>query len=566
MSKVASKTDKNAAPKPKKETVQSVDWLEILQKTEMRALASISNEITQLISNTNTSANALATMILKDAALTSQVLKIANSVSYNTEGKKSKSDPDSELKRAIIRIGFNGIRCICISIALIDSIIKNPDKQQRLYQCLAQSFHTAVHARNVAQQMGCRSEDVFIAGLLQNLGELVFWTSPISDMSSFKALLEQVDGNEPEAAKLLTGMDFSEMSKGLAESWALSETLSNSFNPADFSRETKAINLGNMMSAGVEAGWESKPLKVALNKITKDFNFDLGKGMALLKKGADEAVAMANEYSPGIGDKLLGIEEEVLPCVESIEPVSDIINSDKDVRVIEGKNQGKSSEIKVDGGGKTTAPAGTESQELAGTIKPKNKIQEQLAKEQEAKAAQNQAMPQARCPDPQKQMELLDELWDVAEGARPVTKTCNLLSSGIFDAIGLERVAIFAKVPKKEEIKLTAWAGANTEHLDKDLVLPINDVNDSIFRYASRSNGPIWVAPGQTEGLDKLMTKPVRAIIGKQDSFFIAPIKSGLRVVAIVYADMAGEDIALNEAHFKAFSRLLKQASRALSS
>ncbi|WP_339673488.1 HDOD domain-containing protein [Dasania marina] len=535
--------------------IDSAPWLDILQKTEMRALASVSSEITSLIGNANTSASGLAEIILKDAALTSQVLKIANSVEYKPGSAMrlplKASDQDSALRQAIVRIGFNGIRCICISIALIDSIIKKPNKQKRLLLCLAQSFHTAVHARNIAQQMkNCRSEDVFIAGLLQNLGELVFWASPIAESLEYKKLLQKNHGSASVAAQQLTGMSFIDMSKALADSWSLSETLSDSFNPAKHSPEVKAINLGNMMSSGIEAGWDSKLLTSALNKITKDFSLDISSGMDLLRKGADEAMAMAKEYGPSIGSDLMPAQHAV--DIEAMEPVDDIEATEKTLRDIESLLLRSNNHVDnaAQAGIATTAQPGVTQKTTA-----KNKLQEQALEQKQALRPANAV----------RQMELIEELWAAAEGQKPVASVCKIIADGIYDAIGLERVAVFIKVNKKEEIKLAYLAGSHIEHWTQDLELSISESQDSIFRYCSRSPGPVWVSPDKTTGLDKLLSKPVKALIAEQKRFVMAPIKSGLRVVALVYADMAGEELELTEQHFADFSRVIKQAGRALS-
>ncbi|MCR8922621.1 HDOD domain-containing protein [Dasania sp. GY-MA-18] len=538
--------------------IDRAPWLDILQKTEMRALASVGSEISQLIGDANTNAGGLAEIILKDAALTSQVLKIANSVEFKPGSARAErqalkaAEQESALRQAIVRIGFNGIRCICISIALIDSIIKKPNKQKRLLLCLAQSFHTAVHARNIAQQMkNCRSEDVFIAGLLQNLGELVFWASPIAESLDYKKLIKTNNGSAAVAAQQLTGMSFTDMSKELADSWSLSETLSDSFNPAKNTPEVKAINLGNMMSSGIESGWDSKQLTAAINKIAADFSLNINSCMDLLRRGADEAMAMAKEYGPGI-DAVLLPREPGLAAVENIEPVDDIVATEKALSDIE------SLLVRSSGDAGKADPAQSGQDEPSQSVAKNNLQQQAIAQtlEQAALRPANSA----------RQVELIDELWDAAEGQNPITSVCKLLANGIYEAIGLERVAVFIKLNKKEEIKLAYLAGQNTEHWAQDLVLSISETNDSIFRYCTRSSGPVWVSPGKTTGLDKLLSKPVKALIGEQKRFMMAPVKSGLRVVALVYTDMAGEDLELSEQHFADFSRLIKQASRALSS
>src|SRR3546814_1539898 len=71
-------------------------------------------------------------------------------------------------------IGFENGRLISLSVTLIDSLLARAPREQ-LLALLARSFHAAVQARNIAGYVLSRhEEEVFIAALLFDLGELAF--------------------------------------------------------------------------------------------------------------------------------------------------------------------------------------------------------------------------------------------------------------------------------------------------------------------------------------------------------------------------------------------------------
>ena len=112
-------------------------WVRRINDMEMPALAGVIRELNQLTEDENSDAEQLAQVILKDVSITSQVLRVANSVQYNPTAK-----PISTISRAAIFIGFTEIKSICLSVAVIDTLLKkNP--RNHLMELIARSFHAA---------------------------------------------------------------------------------------------------------------------------------------------------------------------------------------------------------------------------------------------------------------------------------------------------------------------------------------------------------------------------------------------------------------------------------------
>src|SRR5690606_15725167 len=119
---------------------------------------------------------------------------------------------------------LKGMRAICISLLLIDSLLKQGPREQLLL-LIAQGLHAATQARDlVLRQDAEAAEEVFIAALLFNLGEMAFLANePITDENI--ALWSADSGERQEAEERVLGTSFKAITRGLAKHWKLGETL-----------------------------------------------------------------------------------------------------------------------------------------------------------------------------------------------------------------------------------------------------------------------------------------------------------------------------------------------------
>lgn len=127
-------------------------------------------EINQILEQEDSAAVDVAQVILRDAALTSRLLKMANSVYYNPQGHHINT-----VSRALMLLGFEQVKVLALTLVLIDSL-KATKRHDKVLKEMAVSLHAAVQAQNMATL--CHSEtpeDIFIAALLSRLGHLTFW-------------------------------------------------------------------------------------------------------------------------------------------------------------------------------------------------------------------------------------------------------------------------------------------------------------------------------------------------------------------------------------------------------
>ena len=99
-------------------------WIERLNQSELPALASVVTDLQRLTQAEHASVQQLADVLLRDAALTSKVLRVANSSYYNPSQEVIKT-----ISRAIVLIGFDNVRLISLSVSLVDGLL---DRAPRL--------------------------------------------------------------------------------------------------------------------------------------------------------------------------------------------------------------------------------------------------------------------------------------------------------------------------------------------------------------------------------------------------------------------------------------------------
>lgn len=147
-------------------------WVTKLRTQNTPVLNNVIVELNAITGDEEADVNQMAEVILRDANLTSHVLRVANSVQYNYGKARINT-----VSRAVVLIGLKGMRAICISLLLIDSLLTGKSKQ-RVLDLMAQGFHAATQARNIVLKLDSdAAEEAFIAGLLYNLGEMAFWAA-----------------------------------------------------------------------------------------------------------------------------------------------------------------------------------------------------------------------------------------------------------------------------------------------------------------------------------------------------------------------------------------------------
>jgi HD-like signal output (HDOD) protein len=304
-------------------------WVRRLTRNSMPVAGRVIAELNKLSDNDDADLNHLAELILRDPNLTSHVLRIANSVQYNVSNGRINT-----VSRAIVMIGLKGMRAVCISLMLIDSLLKNGSKD-RMYEIIAQGFHAATQARALmVTQDADAAEEVFIAALLFNLGEMAYWASNDPSQKN-EALLKAVSVEERAlAANDVLGTSFPKITRGLAKQWKLGRTLEEALVPGkELSAKAKAVILGEEISRAALKGWDSPTMQRLIQETARYTSTEPDECLANCQQQAELALEVARHFGASDVCHMIPSRYQTFNRPEPVVNVSRIMKSDPQLQL-----------------------------------------------------------------------------------------------------------------------------------------------------------------------------------------------------------------------------------------
>ncbi len=180
------------------------------------------SKILELANDINASPKDLLNIIKIDPVLTGKILKVINSAYYAIPNQIA------SLNKALILMGFNTIKNLALSTAVIDNIKtenNNDFDNSALWDhCLA----VAVASKSLARAVGVKItqlEEHFIAGLLHDIGRVVI----IQNLPEqyINVINHQEFGQRPtiEIEEEIMGINHCEAGAIIAQKWQLPESL-----------------------------------------------------------------------------------------------------------------------------------------------------------------------------------------------------------------------------------------------------------------------------------------------------------------------------------------------------
>lgn len=286
-------------------------WMRTLSDQDMPTLNSVVKEICELSEDDDCRTDDLTKIILRDANLTSKVLKIANSIHYNRSFM-----PIKTVSRGIVQLGFDNLKNITLASSLIDSFLKGKPKAL-LIESLAKSFHAAVQARALVPYItGEHKEQVFIAALLRNIGELALLSTGREAAEKFVTERNLHPENEASISREHLGVDINQINRGLIKEWSLGDLVRESSE--DNVRPTTmacAVNIGNDLSKYIHKGVNSPEMEKIYQQMAKLCCITPAAAKLQVAQMAEEASVIAKSYGVEVLLQALpevNLEEELI--------------------------------------------------------------------------------------------------------------------------------------------------------------------------------------------------------------------------------------------------------------
>jgi len=239
--------------------VQNIEKI-IKNIDKLPTLPLIVSKLTELVNNPNTSANDIQYVLVKDQALSARVLKLVNSAFYGF------SQRISSISHAIVILGFNTIKNVALTASVFDMFKGEGQLDKEGFWM--HSIAVAGTARLVAKRFRLPTvEDIFIAGLLHDVGKIVLDQFAHDDYEKVLGLVKEKNMLIMDAELEVLEMTHAQVGAHLATHWhlppALVQMIGLHHKPelaADITRATFCIHLADILvrALGIGSGGDNR--------------------------------------------------------------------------------------------------------------------------------------------------------------------------------------------------------------------------------------------------------------------------------------------------------------------
>lgn len=180
------------------------------------------SRVLSLAGDINCSPKTLVEVVSGDPVLTMKILRLVNSAYFGLANRVT------SVHQALVTLGLNTLKHTALSLAMLGVLPRKNEAGLDIDALWLHSLAVGLAARRLAQAKGVsrsESEDYFVAGLLHDVGKLVYarYEPKRFARALEAAALDQVDLTVSEQAVL--GATHAEVGALLAQRWGLPEPL-----------------------------------------------------------------------------------------------------------------------------------------------------------------------------------------------------------------------------------------------------------------------------------------------------------------------------------------------------
>lgn len=305
-------------------------WIEVLAKKELPAITSIASVLDKFSNDDVSSIPKLSKVILHDQSLSSCVLRVANSSTRASVNKVT------TVSRAAIVLGIHSIKNICLTSKILEGLLQSkdlaPPVYDRLMTLMANAFYAGMLARIMVPNYDENTqEEVYLAAMLYHIGETSFWSTGSDLTKNLISKVHMPDGEFQKYCASMIGINFKNLSVGLAKTWNLSDLLIKSLDhPESRTDEMKIISFSNQLSSAISSPPKSK---AEFDKLLKDISILMKTDVPTLKVKIEHTRKEALELLSSYDASMLESYIKVLPKSTDFSnalPTNEVLNLSKE--------------------------------------------------------------------------------------------------------------------------------------------------------------------------------------------------------------------------------------------
>lgn len=580
---------KRSSPKEVVRLEEPKDVLtEVLARAEEKGDLPIFNaslaKVRHVSSDPASHAMELAQTVMNDANLSTKLLRIANSPYYNRGLGRV-----SSVSRAVVMLGFETIRNLCLTLKLIESF-ESEHPAIGMQQMLARAYLSAGFVKELAMGCGLKdAEEAYLCGLLHSLGEIAVAYFTPAKFNELVNLHRSQHVPWGDAQLKVLGVPLQEVGQQLAATWNFSTKLSSTmvrYHPARSGvvRRDEIIHALASMGSEVigklyvdynETGGTLRELILQLSDVT-------GLGTERLehnlKRSFEASCELAKEY--GLSHRVLqpimrqtddDLQDRLsrefaffaANRIESAPPNDDARSAAaatsapvKAVVQPSMPNNGPapvtedSPEIVIVSGGQRRAPiADATGQDLA------NAALSSTATEPPATANTTRG-------DPLLQLSVIQQITAMMTENAALNSVLVKVLEGLNRGVGFDRVLLALLSPDRSTYQGRITMGQNTDVLRIAISGPFKE-NADLFCRVMFEGADLLIENAADPAWSSVLPPPRAAALGNT-SFVIAGVRSGPKPIGLFYADNGAGGPAVTPEQRRGFSQFIAQARLAI--
>lgn len=179
---------------------------------EVPTLPTVIMQALKVMQNPDSDARAVERVIVNDPAISAKILRVANSAFFGFSRRVS------TIAEAVRVLGFTNVQGILISVGAFDAF---RTERLRLFDFWTHSIATATAARFLSASLPCSGDEAFMAGLLHDIGKLIFAVQAEATYQQVLALRRGSPMTSLEAERTLFEFTHPEVGQVVAERWDL---------------------------------------------------------------------------------------------------------------------------------------------------------------------------------------------------------------------------------------------------------------------------------------------------------------------------------------------------------
>ncbi|MEA1936352.1 MAG: HDOD domain-containing protein [Thermodesulfobacteriota bacterium] len=268
---------------------------------ELPTLSMVLPKLMSLVESDKSSASDITSVISRDPALTSKILKVANSAYYGFQQKVL------DLNRAVALLGSNMVRSLALSIKVVHSLPsgkKSPHFSREGLWIHSLAVATAMQELGKRFGKGDNKGHLFIIGLLHDIGKIVL-DQFFSELFQ-QALEETRNLGKAElymAERRTIGFDHGEVGAMLLTRWKFPDMIINpiaAHHQTEIPEETGVndvamLRIANILPQELGLGEEGNPVPPEINEADLEI-------LGMKEKELEDMRAYLNSVKDGIYD------------------------------------------------------------------------------------------------------------------------------------------------------------------------------------------------------------------------------------------------------------------------